>query len=130
MKVLTYTSYKEYCELYVEIHNSIAVNGCQIEFAQKYSILLPNVSVIFYMASSRIGVENNRFIKFGISAVTYSIDNFNTKIKEAVSQQRLNWEPPQINNLKLVIPQCYTFMASNIFLLRLVYLENILKRPR
>ena len=34
MKVLTYTSYKEY-----EIHGSIAVNSCQIELAQKYIIL-------------------------------------------------------------------------------------------
>ena len=35
MKVLTYTSYKEYCELYTEIHGLIAVNGCQIGLARK-----------------------------------------------------------------------------------------------
>ena len=39
MKVLTYTSYKEYCDLCNEIHGSIAVNSCQIELAQKYIIL-------------------------------------------------------------------------------------------
>ena len=37
MKVLTYTSYKEHCELYTKIHGSIAVNSCQIELAQKIS---------------------------------------------------------------------------------------------
>ena len=40
MKVLTYTSYNEYCDLCNEIHGSIAVNSCQIELAQK-DIILP-----------------------------------------------------------------------------------------
>ena len=31
MKVLTYTTYKERCELYTEIHGSMTVNSCQIE---------------------------------------------------------------------------------------------------
>ena len=35
MKVLTYTSHKEHCELYTEIHGPIAVNSCQIGLAQK-----------------------------------------------------------------------------------------------
>ena len=64
-------------------------------------------------------MENNRFIKFSISAGTYSIDDFNAKIKEAVSQQKQDWEPPQITDLKLVIPQYYIFMASNIFFIAL-----------
>ena len=88
MKVLTYTSYKEHYELYTEIHESIAVNSCQIGLAQKDIILISNVSVIFYKVGSRTGVENIRFIKFSLSAGTYSIDDFNAKIKEAVSQQR------------------------------------------
>ena len=50
MKVLTHTLYKEHCELYAEIHGSIAVNSCQIELAQKYIILLTNVSIIVYKA--------------------------------------------------------------------------------
>ena len=29
-KALTYTLYKEHCELYTEIHSSIAVNSCQL----------------------------------------------------------------------------------------------------
>ena len=83
----------------------IAVNSCQIEPSQKDIILLSSVSVIFYKAGARTGVENNLFIKFSLSAGTYSIDDFNTKIKEAVSQQRQDWVPPQIKDLKLVIAQ-------------------------
>ena len=40
MKVLTYTSYKEHCDPYTKIHGLVAVNSCQIEFAQKDIILL------------------------------------------------------------------------------------------
>ena len=79
MKVLTYTSYKQHCELYTEIHGSIAVNSYQIELAQKDIILLVSASVIFYGGGRHTGVENKKFVKFNISAGTYSIDNFNTK---------------------------------------------------
>ena len=69
MKVLTYTSYKEHCDLYTEIHGSIAVNSCQIELAQKDIILLSNVSIIVYKAGKRTGVENNKFKHFNLSGV-------------------------------------------------------------
>ena len=68
MKVLTYTSYKEHCDLYTEIRSLIAVNSCQIELALKDIILLSTVSVIFYGAGARNGVENKRF---SITAGTY-----------------------------------------------------------
>ena len=111
MKVLTYTLYKEHWDLYNEIHGSIAVNSCQIELAQKDIISLSNVSIILYEAGKRIGVENNEFIYFNISAGAYLIDNFNVKIKVAILQQRQDWEPPKIKDLKLVIPEHYTFIA-------------------
>ena len=50
MKVRTYTSYKECYDLYTEIHGSIAVNGCQIELAQKDIVLLSEVSIVIYKA--------------------------------------------------------------------------------
>ena len=100
MKVLTYTSYKEHCDLYTEIHGSITVNSCQIELAQKDIILLSNVSIIVYKAGKRTGVENNKFLHFNLSAGTYSIDDFNAKIRAAILQQRQDWEPPQIKDLK------------------------------
>ena len=88
MKVLTYTSYKEHCDLYTEIHGSIAINSCHIELPQKDIILLSSTSVIFYKTGVRTGAENNRFIKFSISAGTYLIDDFNAKIKVAVLPER------------------------------------------
>ena len=40
MRVLTYKTNKEHCELYTETHGSIAINSCQIDLAQKYITLL------------------------------------------------------------------------------------------
>ena len=64
-------------------------------------------------------MENNKFIHFNLSAGTYSIDDFNTKTKEFVLQQRQDWEPPQIKDLKLVIPKDYTFLADNTIFIAL-----------
>ena len=64
MKALTYTLYKQHCELYTEIHGSIAVNSCQIELAQKDIILQPNVSIIVYKFDKCNGVENIKLIHF------------------------------------------------------------------
>ena len=88
MKILTYTSYKEHCNLYAEIHGSVAINSCQIELAQKDIILLLIVSVIFNKAGARTGTENNRSIKCSLSTGTYLIDDFNTQIRVAVLQQK------------------------------------------
>ena len=120
MKVLTYTSYKEHCDLYTEIHGSIAVNRCQIELAQK---------IFYYQVSlKRTGVENTKFISFNLLAGTYSTNDFNAKIKVAIVQQRQDWEPPQIKDLRLVIPEHYKFMASNTIFAAFVYPTTILKR--
>ena len=111
MKIMTYTSYKEHCDLYTEIHSSIAVNSCQIKLAQKHIILLSSVSIIVYKAGKRTG--------FNLSAGTYSIDDFTAKIKAAILQQRQDWEPPHIKGLRLVIPEDYTFMTSNTIFIAL-----------
>ena len=88
MKILAYALYKEHCDLYTVIHGSIAVNSCQIEPPQKYIILLSAASIVMYKAGKRTGVEFDKFIYFNHSAGTYSIDNFNAKIKVAILQQR------------------------------------------
>ena len=128
MRVLTYTSYKEHYDLYTEIHGSIAINGSPIGLAQKYIILLSEVSIIVYKAGKRTGVENTEFIHFKLSEGTYFIDDFNAKIMVAILQQGQGWEPPQNKDLSLVIPDDYTFMASNhIFIppgIQDKYLEN------
>ena len=126
---MNYTLYKERCELYTEIHGSIAVNSCQIELAQKDIILLSNVSIIVYKAGKGTGVENNKFIHFNLSAGTYLIDNFNAKIKVAILQKRQDWEPPQIKDLRLMIPEHYTFMTYNTIFIALGILDNYLEKP-
>ena len=42
--------------------------------------------IIVYKAGKRTGVENNKFIHFNVSASTYSIHDFNTKIRAAILQ--------------------------------------------
>ena len=83
---------------------------------------------MIYKAGKHTGVENDKFIHFNLSAGTYSIDDFNTKTKEFVLQQRQDWEPPQIKDLKLVIPEDYTFMASNAIFMTLGIPDNYLEK--
>ena len=128
MKALTYTLCKEHCELYTEIQGSIAVNSCQIELVQKDIMLLSNVSIIVYKVGKRTGMENNKFMHFNLSVGTYSINDFNAKIKVAILQKRQDWEPPQIKDLKLVITENYTFMASNTIFFALGIPDNYLEK--
>ena len=90
MKVLTYTLYKEHYDLYTKILGSIAVNSCQIRLAEKDTILLSKPPIIIYEAGTTTSVENRNSIHSSVPAGTYSIDDFNTKIKEFVLQQMQN----------------------------------------
>ena len=96
----------------------------------KNIILLSSPPIITYKAGTTTGVENRNLIHSSIPAGTYSIDQFNTKIKEFVLQQRPDWEPPQIKDLKLVIPKDYTFLADNTIFIALGIPDNILTRLR
>ena len=58
-------------------------------------------------------------------AGTYSIDDFGTKIKELVLKQRQDWGPPQIMDLKLVIPRDYAFRADNTIFIPLLIQDKI-----
>ena len=58
----------------------------------------------------------------------YLIDDFNTKIKVAILQQRQEWEPPQIKDLRLVIPEDYTFMVDNHIFIALGIPDNYLEK--
>ena len=88
MKALVYTSYKERYDICTELHGSIAVNSCPIELAQKDIILLSEVSIVINKAGKCTGVENAKFIHFNLSVSTYSIDDFNAKLKISMLQQR------------------------------------------
>ena len=127
MKVLTYTSYKEHCELYSEIHGSIAVNCCQIGLFKKDKILLEDNKLFKYShskASSSGVISLDDYIQFTLSSGTYSIDDFNKKIKAAVLQQKQNWNSPHIKNLNLVVPENYAYTAGNNWLTRCHYLKR------
>ena len=128
MKALTYTSYKEHYDLYTEINGSIAINSCQVGLAQKYIILLSKVSIVIYKAGERTGVENTKFMHFNLSAGTYSIDDFNTRVKISILQQIQDWESPQIKDLRLGIPEDYTFMASNTIFIALGIQDKYLEK--
>ena len=128
MRVLTYTSYKEHYDLQTEIHGSTASNSCQIELPQKDIILIFEVSIVIYKAGKRTGVENTKFIHFKPSASTYSIDDFNSKVKISILQPKQDWEPPQFKDLRLVIPEDYTFMASNTIFTALVIQDKYLEK--
>ena len=84
MKVLTYTSYKEHYDLYIKIHGSISLHGCQTGLAQKDIILLSKASLIVYNTHKQTRATNTKFIKSTLSEGTYSIDYFNMKIKIAI----------------------------------------------
>ena len=81
--------------------------------------------------SGTFGLDN--YIQFILSqpldfvTATYSIDDFNSKIKAAVLRQKQNWNAPQIKNLKLVVPENYTFTADNNFFIALGVPEKFLK---
>ena len=91
-------------------------------------ILPPEVSIVIYKASKHTGAESDKFIHFNIPADTYSIDHFNVKITVLIQRQRKGWELSQIKDLKLVIPDDYTFMASNNFFIALGIPDNYLER--
>ena len=74
------------------------------------------------------GLENRNLIHSSIPAGTYSIDDFNAKLKEFVLQQRQDWEPPQIKDLKLVIPKDYTILADNTIFIALGIPDNYLEK--
>ena len=46
----------------------------------------------------------------------------------AILQQRQDWEPPQIKDLRLVIPRDYTFMADSTIFYALGIQDNYLEK--
>ena len=59
--------------------------------------LLSDKVVIHYKPVSRTDVEE-RQIKLTLSACTYSIDDFNAKVKAIVLESRKDWYDPRLEN--------------------------------
>ena len=83
---------------------------------------------MIHKAGNRTSVEKTKFIHFNLSGGTYSIDDFNAKVKISILQQRQGWEPPQIKDLWLVIPESYIFMASNAIFIVLGIQDKYLEK--
>ena len=85
------------------------------------------MAVIVYKANYS-GMSKIDIYNFTLSVDICSTDYFNAKVKVAVLQQRQDLEVPQIKYLRLVIPEHYTFMASNILSAALGILRNYLEK--
>ena len=83
---------------------------------------------MIYKAGKCTGAENTKFINFNLSAGTYFIDDFNAKIKVSILPQRQDRETPQIKDLRHVIPEDYTLMASNHIFIGLGIPNNYLEK--
>ena len=68
-----------------EVPGPIAVNSCSIALSRTDIMLLSDVALILYKAGLGAGVQDVH-IKFALLAGTYSIDDFNVKVKEAFLQ--------------------------------------------
>lgn len=83
------------------ILESIIVNTCKIELANKCITLLLDMTVLVYKVGLLTATQD-RHMKITLSAVTtYSTDDFNAKV--AALQQKQDCEVPQNIDLKLVI---------------------------
>ena len=67
-------------------------------------------------------MENYKFIHFNLSAGTYSIDDFNAKLRWKSCNKGLGTTSNK--DLKLVIAEDYTFIASNDFFIALGIQDN------
>ena len=65
-----------------------------------------------YKAGKQAGVINTELLNFTLSEGTYSIDDFNTKMKISIPRQRYGWEL-KIKDLMLTIPKDYLFIADD-----------------
>ena len=60
--------------------------------------MLTDDILISYSKSTSYVSSVDNYIQFTLSAGTYSITDFNAKIKGAVLQSRHDWKLPQINS--------------------------------
>ena len=82
--------------------------------------MLEGDTLLKYSKSSASGPFNlSDYVQYTFQAGTYSVNDFNTKIKAAVLQKKQNWSAPQIKDLKLIIQENYGFTAFNKFFIGL-----------
>ena len=110
MRRLEFTRFCHKNPLYTPLHGgSLAVHTCDIAFDDSGSIKLITKVMILYAISKRL-VANDSQLKIILSAGTYSINEFNQKMKDAIKGEK--WVAAQIKDYKLIIPEHHTFVAS------------------
>lgn len=67
-----------------------------------------------------------KFLQFAIPKGVNAVSDFNLTINASGLQQNQSWEVPQIKDLKLAIPEHYTFAASSRSFVSLGILSNYL----
>ena len=125
MKKLEYTKFGHKKPFYTQFHErSLAVVSCDIELYNNINLITK--VMILYAISKRL-VTNDSQLKIIIPAGTYSINQFNKKIK--VSKPM--WVSPQIkDDYKLVIPEHHTFVASALLFKTLGIKANFLPKTK
>ena len=118
MRVLTYTSYKDCFSLYTPVSGSIAIKSCRVVVGGTDAIKLQDEVMIIYVAALPSG-NKGQPLKINISKGTYTIDDFNAKMKIPIQLQHQNtWKIPEIKQgvqgYYLSIPKGYTFIASSL----------------
>lgn len=92
--------YKGPFKLCIEIFGSIAVNGCQIKLFKKDEIVPEDDMLRKCSKSASSTFLLNVYIQFTLSAGTYSIDDFKTKVKESVFMGKTRLEISSNEKLK------------------------------
>ena len=85
-------------------------------------MLLSDIVVILYKAGLRMGVEDTH------KKFSYFIGDFNLETNVVVLQQKQDYKAPKIKDLKSVITEHYTFMATNSFFIALDILNSCLRK--
>ena len=116
MTRLEYTEFSHKNPLYTPLHEgSLAVVSCDIELYNSINLIAED--------QQKVSSEHSQ-LKIIIPAGTYSINEFNKKIK--VSKPM--WVSPQIKDYKLVIPEHHTFVASALLFKTLGINANFLTK--
>ena len=66
----------------------------------------------------------NDYIQLTFQVGTYSIDDFNPKIKAAVLQQKQSWDAPQIKDVKFIKQENYPFTTCKKSFIELGVLDK------
>ena len=112
---LEFTKFKHINPVYTPLNRgSIAVHSCKITFENTEVIKLDRDYQIVYSISKRlVSSKDESQVKILLTKATYSINQFNNMVKNSLKGDQ--WIPPEIKDYKLIIPENFTFIATQAF---------------